>query len=118
MNANFIKERKKALEKQKRSLEEQLSSFARKSKSLNGGWEALYPDFKGGCIEEEADEGEEYDKRVSLEKMMAEELDKVNLALKKIKEARYGICEKCGKLISKERLIVYPQARYCKECNK
>ncbi|MCD6270378.1 TraR/DksA C4-type zinc finger protein [bacterium] len=50
--------------------------------------------------------------------MMAEELDKVNLALKKIKEARYGICEKCGKLISKERLIVYPQARYCKECNK
>jgi len=98
MNANFIKERKKTLEKQKRSLEEQLSSFARKSKSLNGGWEALYPDFKGGCIEEEADEVEEYDKRVSLEKMMAEELDKVNLALKKNKRSKVWHLRKMRKI--------------------
>ena len=46
----------------------------------------------------------------------------VNLALKKInskqKEETYGKCEKCKKQIDENRLKVYPEARYCLDCEK
>jgi len=42
----------------------------------------------------------------------------INLALEKIKKGTYGKCEKCGKQISIQRLKAYPEAKYCRECNK
>jgi len=37
-------------------------------------------------------------------------------ALGKIKNEIYGICEECNEEISKKRLDVYPEARYCIRC--
>lgn len=39
-------------------------------------------------------------------------------ALSRIKIGKYGICEKCGKLIDTDRLIVYPQATLCVNCER
>jgi len=39
-------------------------------------------------------------------------------ALARIRQGRFGICEKCGQAISKARLEAVPWARDCKDCNE
>ncbi|MDN5311737.1 MAG: hypothetical protein PWQ68_710, partial [Thermoanaerobacteraceae bacterium] len=45
-------------------------------------------------------------------------LMKVNHALDKIRDGTYGICERCGKPIDKERLEAVPYTTLCIECKK
>jgi len=45
-------------------------------------------------------------------------LQEVNDALYRIKMNTYGICDKCGAEISKERFILKPTARFCAKCKK
>ncbi len=47
---------------------------------------------------------------------LREQLEEVNAALEKIEEGTYGICDSCGKQITKKRLGVLPWATLCKEC--
>ncbi|MGC9317282.1 MAG: TraR/DksA family transcriptional regulator [Armatimonadota bacterium] len=47
---------------------------------------------------------------------LREQLDEVNAALEKIEQGTYGICDNCGKPITKKRLRVLPWATLCKEC--
>ncbi len=73
-------------------------------------------------FEEKGDEADIADS--VLGKEMAQELtdtqrkiiDLISLSLEKINKGTYGICEHCGKMISKKRLIALPWARYCIEC--
>jgi RNA polymerase-binding transcription factor DksA len=37
-------------------------------------------------------------------------------ALARLDENRYGVCERCGRRVTKERLRVLPYARYCMPC--
>lgn len=43
-------------------------------------------------------------------------IEAINEAIEKIKEGKYGICEACGRRISKERLKAVPYAKYCIKC--
>lgn len=47
-----------------------------------------------------------------------QELIRLDDAIKRVKEGRYGICEDCGEEINRERLRVVPDAPYCIECQK
>jgi len=47
---------------------------------------------------------------------LREQLDEVMAALEKIEKGTYGICDSCGKPITKKRLSVLPWATLCKEC--
>ena len=49
---------------------------------------------------------------------LVETLKEIDLALTKINEGRYGICENCGKKINRERLEAVPYTKYCKECSE
>ena len=46
------------------------------------------------------------------------ELAEIELALDKIKNGTYGICEMCEEPIGKERLKVKPYARFCITCRE
>ncbi|MBX4205878.1 TraR/DksA C4-type zinc finger protein [Candidatus Microgenomates bacterium] len=37
-------------------------------------------------------------------------------ALSRIRIGKYGICENCGKMIDTDRLMVYPDATKCIDC--
>jgi len=50
---------------------------------------------------------------VSLEEGVQQTLDDIDLALKKIEEGTYGVCEVCGKPIGAGRLNAIPWARFC-----
>jgi len=42
----------------------------------------------------------------------------IRKALTKIRLGRYGLCEKCGKMIDTDRLAVNPTAELCMDCEK
>jgi len=118
MKEIFLEKIKNKLEKQKIKIEEQLESFAKKDKKLKGDWDTLYPRLNNNSLEDEANEVEEYGNLLPIENTLEIELEKINKALEKIKDKKYGLCEECGKPISLARLEIYPQADYCKKCQK
>lgn len=42
----------------------------------------------------------------------------IDMALDKIREGSYGICEDCGSEIGEKRLRIVPFARYCRDCQE
>ena len=118
MNKELIEKLKQDLEKEKSSLEKELESFATEDKKIKGNWDAKRTNSEDTDMEEKADEVEEYDNLLSLEHSLELKLKDVNSALEKIKEGKYGKCEKCGKEIEKERLMACPEAKLCMKCNK
>lgn len=120
MDKKLISELKTKLEAQKKSLEDELKSFATEDENLKHNWNAKYPNRENGNMEEEADEAQEYDNLVSVEHNLELKLKDVNVALEKISAegGEYGKCVKCGKEIEEERLKAVPEARLCIKCNK
>jgi len=121
MDNKLIDELKKILEKQKIVTEQQLKSFAKKDEKVKGDWDTRFPKFDGeesgsAALEKAADEVEAYSTLLPLEHNLETSLKDINLALEKIRNGKYGICEKCGKEIPEERLKVHPEARFCIKC--
>lgn len=116
MEKKIIDELKQKLEEQRDSLTSELESFAKKDDVPKGDWETKYPNRENGTMEEEADEMQEYDNKLSVEHSLEVKLKNVNLALEKIETNNYGKCEKCGKEIDEKRLKAVPEARTHIEC--
>lgn len=119
MDIKKIQEIKIKLEEAKAQLEKDLQSFANADENVKGDWDTRFPEFNnGGNLEEAADEVVEYEAKLPIEHNLELRLREINLALEKIKNGNYGICEKCGKEIPMERLAIYPEARICLSCKK
>jgi len=115
-----MKKFKEKLKADKKTLEEELSRFAKKDPQLKEDWDTTFPKFGGeiggSALETAADEVEEYESRLPIEYSLETRLRDINLALEKIKKGKYGNCEKCNKKIDKNRLEVCPEARFCLKC--
>jgi len=122
MNKKLLKELKEKLEKQKTSLETDLSRFAQRDEKLKGDWDTKFPQADGAVggqvLEDAADQVEHYVNLLPVEHNMEVRLQKINSALVKIKKGSYGTCEKCGKKISEEKLRIYPESTECGKCKK
>lgn len=108
MNLTFLTQFKNQLIRIKRGIEKKIKSLYR------------VPEF-GSDVDsgdEETNESEEFGAQLSIAQTYKEHLADVDVALKKIKEKKYGICEKCGKKISVDVLRAVPESRLCKECKK
>lgn len=55
----------------------------------------------------------EYEKELSIEQNTADLLSKVEMALRRVDEGTYGICEVCGRPIPTARLDILPYANLC-----
>lgn len=58
------------------------------------------------------------DIELALIQMKAETLNKINEALARLEEGRYGLCFECGEEISEARLRALPFAVRCKDCEE
>lgn len=114
-NKNFIKKIEKRLKEKKKILLEDLKYFARKSKNVKGDFNTVFPQI-GSHQDENALEVSDYENNLSLEHNLEIDLQSVEKALEKIKNGKYGICEKCGGKISEKRLEVFPEAIFCVKC--
>ncbi len=117
----MTEEIKNKLEKQKKDIEKQLEKFATKDKKLKGDWDTRFPRFNSNetgdaSLEQAADEVEEYTTLLPIEYSLELHLKNINSALEKIKNGKYGMCEKCGSKIEDERLKAYPEVKNCSKC--
>lgn len=117
MDKKLLGELEANLEAQKISLQKELETFAQKDEKTKHNWEAKYPNREDGDKEEEADEVQQYENALSLEYSLETKLKDVNIALDKIKNGKYGICDNCGKEIDEQRLRACPEARTCLKCS-
>ena len=68
-----------------------------------------------------ADQGTETERREITSQILStrrQALFEIDMALRKIGQGNYGMCERCGKPIAKRRLKFLPQARLCIKCSK
>lgn len=70
------------------------------------------------AIDTEVKEQVGHERIEALKLEMAKNLARIRKALTKIKIGKYGICEKCGRMIDTDRLAVMPTAEFCLACEK
>ena len=70
----------------------------------------------GSSSEDNAEGLEVFSENVDLSKKYKVMLKESKMAVKRIEEDKYGICAKCKKTISAQRLEAYPAAVFCVAC--
>lgn len=124
MDPVTIHELKQALEKEHDTLVAELKEIARPDPKIQGNWIAEYPKFdreesgSHSSLETEADEVEEYEERLEAEHSLESRLLSITHALHRIQQETYGVCLKCKKEISLERMRANPAAEFCVEHSK
>ncbi len=112
-----LDEFKKALLEKKMRIQEQLSTFAKKSGKIKNDYETNFPHI-GDKEDENADEVAMYEDNLGVEHKLEEDLLAINEALDRMKKGTYGVCYNCGKpqMIEIERLRAFPEAKNCLKC--
>ncbi|MBM3205879.1 conjugal transfer protein TraR, partial [Candidatus Shapirobacteria bacterium] len=54
----------------------------------------------------------------ALEGQINRKLIQIKKALSRLKIGKYGVCEKCGKMIDTDRLMIMPETTVCVKCEK
>jgi RNA polymerase-binding transcription factor DksA len=111
-----IKPFKEKLDAEKKLLEEQLGEIARLN-SDTGQWEATPDQDLMGEIDDNdaADRFEDFEERTAMVNTLQARLKDINIALQKMDDGTYGVCEIGGEKIEADRLEANPAARTCKE---
>ncbi|MDP2648958.1 MAG: TraR/DksA C4-type zinc finger protein [Patescibacteria group bacterium] len=106
-----LEEFRGALEAEKDSLEEELSTYGKK---VGGDWEGK-SESEGidADANDAADNIEELVKNVPLVEELEKRYNEVRGALERIKKGGYGKCAKCGEDIPLKRLDANPAALTC-----
>lgn len=69
-------------------------------------------------IDDEAVELIEHYQVNAIKEQLNEKIAQIKKAKLRIKQGKYGICEKCNKMIDTDRLAIYPEATLCVTCEK
>lgn len=112
LDLNYFKEK---LLKYQEQLIKELETVGRINPDNPNDWEAV-PGEKDEDVADQnnlADNIESYESNTATLKELEAELNDVKLALKKIEDGTYGICEVSGEPIEKERLEANPSAKTC-----
>lgn len=115
MSEQFLSEMKEKLLSEKEQLEEKLLRIGKKSGGTGGKYSATWQEY-GDKEEDNASEVEEYSASLGLGQTFEMELQEVIIALQRIENGTYGLCEKCNQSIDEKRLQIRPMSRFCMEC--
>jgi len=98
---------------ERKELEAELAEIASKNPQNRGGWEANagHMDIDSADENEVADKLEGLEENAAITSQLDNQLIEVKAALDRLTKGTYGICEKCGKPIEKDRLEANPSAR-------
>lgn len=113
MQAKDLKKYKELLLKEKSRLEEDLSGVAERDPAASKGWDVKTFDIEVDSADENevADKFEELEDNAGIANQLENQLQEVDAALQRIERGTYGVCEKCGKPIEKDRLDANPSSR-------
>ena len=113
MNIQHFKD---LLTKEAKTLEEELASIGRKNPDEKGDWEAVATNLDDDNADEfdvAEDMGNFENNRAELNQLEIQ-LKNVRVALQKIENETYGVCEIGGEQIEEDRLEANPSATTCK----
>lgn len=112
LNTEYFKKR---LEKELKSLESDLKTVGHKNVDNPKDWEASSGevDIHASDAADIADNIENFESNTAVLKQLEKQYNEVKLALGKIKNGKYGVCEISGEPIETERLEANPSARTC-----
>lgn len=104
---------KKLLEEELKNLEEQLKNVAKVNPDNPNDWEPKTSEMNVSTSDDNelADKREQYKENDAILYDLEIRYNNVKLALKKIEEGTYGICEIGGEKIEEDRLDANPAAR-------
>lgn len=105
---------KDTLLKDKLKIEEELNRIGKKDLE-SGNYTPKFNEI-GEDQDENASEVEEYTDNLALENSLEKQLKDILEALEKIDSPNYGKCSICNNDIPKERLMAYPSAKNCTQC--
>jgi DnaK suppressor protein len=112
----------KFLQAQLEALNTERATYKRQAASLKAEADLLAAEREPGDVQfdEESGEGDtlavERERDLALSAQASAAVDEIDLAIIKIHDGSYGICEQCGSAIPKERLRALPYAALCVEC--
>jgi DnaK suppressor protein len=106
MNQDQLKEYKIKLERERMMI---AAEIARDEKPVDFGSDIDHDD-------EATDKSEEVGNQLAAAGELKGRLTEIDIALGKIQNGTYGVCEKCGKPIEQEILAIDPESRFCKAC--
>ncbi|MDP1884069.1 MAG: TraR/DksA C4-type zinc finger protein [Candidatus Moranbacteria bacterium] len=117
IDSKTLSELKEALLAEKAKLEENLGRIAKSVDSKIGDYEPVFDEI-GNDREDNTTEVEAYTDNLPVEMALEKKLQSVILALSKMEQGTYGICENCQQEIAIERLKANPSAQTCITCKK
>lgn len=108
---------KEKLEAELKALEQELQSVGIKDPNNPKDWIAVQPEENISPADENevADTIDDFENNRAILNDLEIKYNDVKLALEKIENGTYGICETNNHPIDEERLMVNPSARTCKE---
>lgn len=108
---------KTKLEEEKKLLEEELATVGRRNPDNPKDWEPTQGESELDPTDRNdlADNIEKYEENSEILKELEIRYNNILLALKKLDEGKYGICEVGGEKIEDDRLDANPAARTCKK---
>lgn len=112
MNDKVIRQCKEWLKERKEHIHEKNSSSIKETALNEEVGELSTFDNHPGDMGTELYERE---RDITISRHEEEELEDIEYALMKIEKGTYQECDKCGKTIQEERLLIMPTARYCIE---
>lgn len=100
-------------------LEKELVSLKRRKKQIKNEDPFLDENRTGeNSMEEDLDEQiGHFDTEIKT-RFLSKQIAQLRTALTRIKIGKYGICEKCGKIIDADRLVARPETTTCIKCSK
>jgi RNA polymerase-binding transcription factor DksA len=107
---------------QLRSLEEERATYTRQAASLRAEADSLVAEREPGDVQFDDESGEgdtiavERERDLALSAQASAAVEEIDLAIEKIRSGTYGVCDRCGKDIPKERLKALPYAALCVTC--
>ena len=107
---------------QMQALEDERVTYVRQAASLKAEADLLAAEREPGDVQfdEESGEGDtlavERERDLALSAQASMAVEEIDLAVAKIKDGTYGVCEQCNGIIPKERLRALPHAALCVQC--
>ena len=104
------------------ALTDERVTYLRQAASLKAEADLLAAEREPGDVQfdEESGEGDtlavERERDLALSAQASAALEEIDVALAKIKDGTYGVCEQCHNTIPKERLCALPYAALCVQC--
>lgn len=118
MDPNELEEFKQALVKLRRRLSDNIDQLSDEALKTAGEKSDELSDVPTEHLADRGSENFARDLKISILQTNDTNLCDVNLALEKIEQGTYGLCEECGEAIARRRLKALPFARLCITCRE